>query len=172
MTRFRRAVAALALAGAVLGTLAAGAHAQEAPAPAQGGAAGSADCQVFEIKASNDDGGVDDALKPLARKLKKPPFSSWKTFKLLKKHDKTVEKMKALSLALVTGSKLALLFRGASGGQPSKVRLRLSFALDDKSGKRKVDGTINLDSGDYSLIGGDSIEGGGTYILAVSCRAP
>jgi hypothetical protein len=168
MTRFRRAVVALALAGAVFTTMSA-AHAQEAPSP---GAATSAECQIFEIKASNDEGGVDPALRPLARKLKKPPFSSWKTFKLLKKHDKTVEKMKSLNLELVPGSKLSLLFRGASGGQPSKTRLRLSFALDDKNGKRKFDGTLNLDSGDYSLIGGDSIEGSGTYMLAISCRTP
>lgn len=164
MTGYR---GALAIACAVLIALAAGARA----AHAQGGApAGSAECQIYEIKASNEGDGVDPQLKALARKLKKPPFSSWKAFKLLKKHDKTVEKMKALNLSLVTGSKLALLFRGASSGQENKTRLRLTFTLDDKSGKRKLDGTINLDSGDYSLIGGDTIEGGGTYIVAVSCK--
>ncbi len=168
MTGYR---GALAIACAVLVALAAGAraaHAQGGDAPP----AGTAECQIFEIKASNEGEGVDPQLKPLARKLKKPPFSSWKAFKLLKKHDKTVEKMKALNLPLVTGSKLALLFRGASGGQENKTRLRLTFTLDDKSGKRKLDGTINLDSGDYSLIGGDTIEGGGTYIVAVSCKTP
>ncbi|HWM88778.1 MAG TPA: hypothetical protein VNO33_23165 [Kofleriaceae bacterium] len=175
MTGFRSAAAAVALACAVL-VLPAGAGA--AYAQGEGGkdgaqqAATAADCHIFEIKASNEGNGVDPELKPLARKLKKPPFSSWKAFKLLKRHEKKVERMKALNLGLVTGSKLALLFRGASGGQPSKTRLRLTFTLDDKNGKRKLDGTINLDSGDYSLIGGDSIEGGGTYIVAVSCTVP
>jgi hypothetical protein len=164
MTGYR---GALAIACAVLIALAAAAGAAHAQA---GATASTADCQIFEIKASNDGDGIDPQLKPLARKLKKPPFSSWKAFKLLKKHDKTVEKMKALNLSLATGSKLALLFRGASGSQDNKTRLRLTFALDDKSGKRKLDGTINLDSGDYSLIGGDAIEGGGTYIVAVSCK--
>jgi hypothetical protein len=173
MTRFRRAAAALGLATAfLLAPVAAGSGTAEA----QGGgekqqAPSSAACQIFEINASNGEGGVDPALRVLARKLKKPPFSSWKTFKLLKKHEKEVERMKALNLSLVTGSKLALLFRGASGGQ-NKSRLRLTFTLDDKSGKRKLDGTINLDSGDYSLFGGETIEGGGTYIMAVSCTAP
>ena len=170
MTRFARTLVPVALACALTGALAVGAgsaHAQQAPA-----AATTAKCQIFEIKASNQGDGVDPLLKPLAHKLKKPPFSSWKAFKLLKKHDKTVEKMKALNLDLVTGSRLALLFRGATSGQPNKTRLRLTFTLDDKNGKRKLDGTINLDSGDYSLIGGDSIEGGGTYIVAVSCTAP
>jgi hypothetical protein len=129
-------------------------------------------CQVYEIKASNDDTGVDAALKPLAKKLKKPPFSSWKSFKLLKKHDKDIAKMKALSLGLVPGGKLSLLYRDKTAQEGKKVRLRLTFTLDDKAGKRKVDGTINLDSGDYYLIGGDSLKGGGTYILAISCSAP
>ncbi|HYU14989.1 MAG TPA: hypothetical protein VEL05_02915 [Candidatus Acidoferrum sp.] len=171
MTGTRRpALAALALAGAAgISVAAPPAHAEGGQEP---GSAGTAECSIFEIKATSEEGGVDPALRPLAKKLKKPPFSSWKSFKLLKKHDKTVEKMKALNLGLVTGSKLALLFRGASGGQASKVRLRLTFTLDDKTGKRWLDGTINIDSGDYSLIGGDSIEGGGTYILAVTCKVP
>jgi hypothetical protein len=167
----KRRALALACACAVLIGLAAGggrraAFAQGKDPPA----AANADCQILEIKASNDGDGVDPALRPLARKLKKPPFSSWKAFKLLKQHARSVERMKALNLGLVTGSKLALLFRGASGGQASKTRLRLTFTLDDKNGKRKLDGTINLDSGDYSLIGGDTFEGG-TYIVAVSCKA-
>lgn len=172
MTGFRRAAAALGLAIALLGPAWTGAGSAEAQGQQPPPAATAADCQVFEIKATNDEGGVDAALRPLARKLKKPPFSSWKTFKLLKKHEKQVEKMKTLSVGLVTGSRLSLLFRGTTGGQTAKPRLRLTFTLDDKSGKRKVDGTINLDSGDYSLFGGETVEGGGTYILAVSCTAP
>lgn len=171
MTRFRRAAAALGLAIALLGPAWTGASAADAQAQRPPRAAGSADCQIFEIKATNEAEGVDPALRALARKLKKPPFSSWKTFKLLKKHEKQVEKMKTLNVGLVTGSRLSLLFRGATGGQPTKSRLRLTFTLDDKAGKRKVDGTINLDSGDYSLFGGETIEGGGTYILAVTCTA-
>ena len=142
-----------------------------AHAQARDVAGGTTSCSILEIRASNDPGGVDRELAPLERKLKKPPFSSWKSFKLLKRHEKTLEKMKALNLGLVTGGKLALLFRGASGGQASNVRLRLTFALDDKAGKRQLDGTINIDSGDYSLLGGDSIEGG-TYIVAVTCKVP
>lgn len=127
-------------------------------------------CKIFEIKATNEPGGVDPALRPLARKLKKPPFSSWKTFRLLKRHDQVLQRMKQLDLKLVTGSRMGLLYREKSGGKQTKVRLRLSFTLDDKHGKRKLDGTINVDSGDYYLIGGDEVEGG-TYIVAVSCTA-
>ncbi len=132
------------------------------------------DCTIFEIAASDGKPEVDPALRPLQKKLKKPPFSSWKTFKLLKKHDKTAVRMKALNLPLTTGSKLSLLYRDQSANQGKKVRLRLTFTLDDKNDKRKVEGTLNLDSGDYSLIGGDwdKLADGATYIVAVSCRVP
>ena len=132
------------------------------------------DCAIYEMAASNGKPDVDPALRPLQKKLKKPPFSSWKTFKLLKKHDKQAVRMKALILPLYTGSKLSLLYRDSSAAQGKKVRLRLTFTLDDKTDKRKLNGTLNLDSGDFSLIGNDSdkLPDGGTYIVAVSCRVP
>jgi len=130
-----------------------------------------AECSVLEIKAQTGDGGVDKELKPLERKLKKPPFSSWKTFKLLKKHAHKVAQMKALNLKLVPGSSMSILYRDKSTAEGKKPRLRMSFTLDDKDGKRKVDATIKVDSGDYYLIGGDPLDDGGTYILAISCAA-
>lgn len=125
-------------------------------------------CQILEIRASNEDGGIDKALEPLARKLKKPPFSAWKRFALLKKHDRAAVKMKAVDLDLVPGGKLSLLYREKSAG--AKPRLRLSFTLDDKSGKRLFNGTVNLDVGDYTLIGGEPLDEGATYILGVACK--
>lgn len=128
----------------------------------------SASCQILEIRASNEAGGIDKALEPLAKKLKKPPFSAWKTFGLLKKHDRSVAKMKSVDLDLVPGGKLSLLYREKSAG--AKPRLRLSFTLDDKSGKRLFNGTVNLDVGDYTLIGGEPLDGDATYILGVACK--
>ncbi|HUS67410.1 MAG TPA: hypothetical protein VMZ28_22895 [Kofleriaceae bacterium] len=131
-----------------------------------------ADCIIYEIEASTAAPSVDKALTPLAKKLKKAPFSSWKTFKLLKKHEKRVTRMTALRQNLVTGSKLTLLYRDKSTATATnKTRLRLKFTLDDKNDKRKLDSTINVDSGDHSLIGGDELKGGATYILGVSCKA-
>lgn len=131
----------------------------------------SAACQIFEIKASNDEGPIDRELKPLERKLKRPPFSSWKKFELLKRSDRTLARNTSTNLKLVPGGRLSLLFRDLTREEGKKPRLRLTFTLDDRDGKRKLDGTINLDSGDYYLIGGDELPAGGTYILAVGCRA-
>jgi hypothetical protein len=128
-------------------------------------------CRIFEIRASNDEGPIDRDLKPLERKLKRPPFSSWKKFELLKRQDRTLARNTSVNLKLVPGGRLSLLFRDLTREQGKKPRLRLTFTLDDKGGKRKLDGTINLDSGDHYLIGGDELADGGTYILAIGCQA-
>jgi len=130
-----------------------------------------ATCKVFEIKASNGEGGLDKELKPLKKKFKKPPFSAWKSFKLLAKHVKTIGLKESVSLKLKTGGKLTLMFRGRNAEKNKKVRLRIKFALDDKKGKRSADGTLSLDSGDWTIIGGQSYDGG-TYIVAFACTAP
>ena len=129
-----------------------------------------ADCTVLEIKASNEGKGIDGALKPLAKKFKKPPFSSWNTFKLLKRHQKAVQQMKEASFKLVPGGNMSLLFRSVTSSKNKKDRLRLTFTIDDKKGKRKLESTMNLDSGDYYLIGGDSLGDDSVYILATACR--
>jgi hypothetical protein len=151
-----------------------GAATQTQPVTTPPAAPQQVDCAIYEMAASNGATVVDPALRPLQKKLNKPPFSSWKTFKLLKKHDKQAVRMKALNLPLVTGSKLSLLYRDQISNQGKKVRLRVTFTLDDKNDKRKLNSTLNLDSGDFSLIGGDwdKLADGATYIVAVSCRVP
>jgi hypothetical protein len=145
--------------------------AAKTPAAPAAAVTNNADCTIYEIEASATGNTVDPALKPLSKKLKKAPFSAWKTFKVLKKHSKVVQKMTALRVPLVTGSKMTLLYRDRSGGVENKVRLRLKFTLDDAKDKRKLDSTVNVDSGDHTLIGVDELKDGGMYILGVSCKA-
>ena len=80
----------------------------------------------------------------------------------------------AMALQERAGSKLSLLYRDQNAAQGKKVRLRVTFTLDDKNDKRKLNSTLNLDSGDFSLIGNESdkLADGATYIVAVSCRVP
>lgn len=127
-------------------------------------------CEILEVRASNEDGGLDPALKPLAKKFKKPPFNSWKTFKLLKKHATKVEHMKEVAVKLTPGGRVAVLYRQRTSEAGKNPRLHLEYTLDDKNGKRKVDAKVNLHPGDYTVYGGMSLPDGGTYILAITCR--
>ena len=80
-----------------------------------------ANCTVFEIKATSGEGGIDAELKPITSKLKKPPFSAWKTFKVVKKHSAKAALMKAVSLGLADGGKLGLLYKERSDARaPSR----------------------------------------------------
>ena len=86
-----------------------------------------AQCKVFEIKASNSGKGLDKELKPLKKKFKKPPFSAWDTFELLAKHAKSIALKASLTLKLKTGGKLSLMYRGhnaAKGKLSDKIYLR------------------------------------------------
>jgi hypothetical protein len=161
--RLSRSVAAAMLAAVV--TLGLGAS-----APAEAQEAKQAACTFLEIKASAGAGGIDAALKPLASKLEKPPFSSWKSFSLVASHPKTLAHMRAEDVALKMGGKLGALFRQHTRSEGKKGRVSLSLALDDRSGKRALDTKVHVDEGDYFVIVlGQGAEGG--QLLAFSCTA-
>jgi hypothetical protein len=132
-----------------------------------------ADCEVHEIQAHNGEGGIDPALKPLARKLQKPPFSGWKSFRLLAKHELALTQKQPAGLGLATGGKMTLLYREKVEAKGKKPRLRLSVNLDDAKGKRTLDATTLVDSGDVWLIGGEPMAGeknpDATYVVAIAC---
>ncbi len=131
--------------------------------------ADNASCEVYEIKATNDKSGYDGQLKALKKKLSKPPFSAWKSFKLVKKHSVTATKMTAVSVKLAAGGKLGLLYKERNDAKGKKPRLRVVMTLDDAKGKRKADITLKFDSGDFSLVGQDVGKDGSTRILAIRC---
>lgn len=126
-------------------------------------------CDVLEIEASSQEGGIDKALAKIGNKLKRPPFSSWKSFKLIKKHNPVLTVMHAKKVTLDKGGNLTMLYRDRVDTKGKKTRLRLSFTVDSKDGTRLSDVTIKLDSGSYYMSGGRPLKDGGTYILAASC---
>lgn len=131
-----------------------------------------ADLTVYEIRASNDEGVSDPDLAKgaLAKKLKKGPFRAWSKFEKLAKHKMAVQQLKAQVVPLHPGGKLTLLYRARSQNKGKKDRLRLSVTLDKKDGKRHLDTTVELDAGDYFLVGGQSLGKDATYILAISVK--
>jgi hypothetical protein len=150
----------------VLGVVAAALAMTRAEARAQ---AEQADCTFIEIKASNTGGGVDKRLAPLQRKLARPPFSSWNTFEQLGKHQREVTRMRAEDVKLAIGGRLSALYRDRIQAKGRKDRLRMTVTMDDKSGKRALDTTFGIDSGEYLLIGGQALPDDATYVLAISC---
>ena len=137
--------------------------------PAQAQKAGAAACSFIEIKATNDAGGIDPKLSKLEGKLKKPPFSAWKTFSSLAQHTRRLNAMKVETIALELGGKLSVQLREHSKVAGKKDRVSLSLTLDDKRGKRALDSTVSVDAGDYVVIGYPLPDGNG-HLLAMTCK--
>lgn len=126
-------------------------------------------CKVIEIEATSSDAPVVDGdLKSLEKKLKKPPFSSWNTFKSLGGHQITLEPMKAGTLTLVHG-KAGLLLREVTARAPKKTRIALGVTLDDGDGKRVLDSKLQVDAGDYHFVA-RSMKGNKAQLIAISCK--
>jgi hypothetical protein len=146
------------------------AFAQPAAPPAKANA--TAELTVYQIRATNEDKPSDAELTQgqLGKKLSKGPFKSWKRFTLISpKQIQTVQQLKSVEAALATG-KLGVLYRSRMQSQGKKDRLRLSLTMDDQKGKRTLDTTIELDSADFFLVGGQPLGNDATFILAISVR--
>src|SRR4051812_13428093 len=93
-----------------------------------------ADCDYLEIAASNGKApAIDGELKPLDKKLKKPPFASWNTFHKLSGGPMSLAKQKADSLKLAKGGASILL------RDRSDKKLELTVTIDGADGKRVLD---------------------------------
>src|SRR5262245_7851193 len=105
-------------------------------------------CSIWEIEASSaKDPAIDDALKPLQKKLKKPPFAAWNVFRRLGAHDLTLAPQQVGAATLVHG-KVGLMFRESVIREGKKARVALGITMDDPAGKRIVDTKVNVDAGD------------------------
>ena len=130
---------------------------------------GGVTCAIIEIEASTSDPpAMDSALKPLERKLRKPPFSSWNNFKQLGAHTLALEPMKSGALDLVHG-KASLILREVATGGGKKPRISLGVTLDDETGKRVLDSKLSVDAGDY-LVVGRSLPANKGHLVALTCQ--
>jgi hypothetical protein len=140
------------LALAVLVGLAHVAHADE-----------KADCNYLEIAAtSGNQPSIDPELKPLEKKLKKPPFSSWNVFHKLSGGAFVLQKLKAYTPHVQQGA-ASLLLRDRND-----KRLELTITVDGPDGKRVIDTKLGLSVGDWLPLVNNVKDDG--HILALTCK--
>lgn len=122
-----------------------------------------ADCSYLEVAASNGkQAAIDVELKPLEKKLKHPPFSSWNTFHKLSGGNVQLGKLKAEALHLKQGGGSVLL------RDRSEKKLELTITVDGADGKRVIDTKPSLTSGDWLLLVNNAGDDG--HILALTCK--
>ena len=124
-----------------------------------------ADCDFREISArAGDKPVIDGDLKPVEKKLKKPPFGSWNQFKLLSHTQKALAKKKQEPIPLKTGSATATLVEIVD-----KSKVRLTVMMTDAKGKEVVNNTATVEAGDF-LIYGHPLPGNEGHLLSVRCK--
>ena len=124
-----------------------------------------ADCEFFEISATKvgDKPVTDPELKPLEKKLGKPPFSSWNTFHVLSHSSNELTKLKPQELKLKTGSSIVLL------RELDNKKFGLTLTMDDDAKKRVVDTKFKLEVGDWVVFGQQAPNNAG-HLLALTCK--
>jgi hypothetical protein len=124
-----------------------------------------ADCDFLEISAkAGDKPAIDGDLKPLEKKLKKAPFSTWNQFKLLGHTQKALAKKKQEPIPLKTGSATATLIEIVD-----KSKVRLTVTMSDPKGKEVANNTATVEAGDY-VIYVHPLPGNEGHLLSVSCK--
>jgi hypothetical protein len=131
--------------------------------PAQ--APAGAECSYVEIAATNNkdakDASIDAELKALEKKLKKPPFTAWNTFKKLSGGTPklTANKPEKLNLKQATAS---VMLRGRTNN-----RVELDITLDNAAGKRVLAAKPAVKVSDWLLLVVSKDDGN---ILALTCK--
>ncbi|MCE9576522.1 MAG: hypothetical protein K8W52_25455 [Deltaproteobacteria bacterium] len=137
-------------------------------APGRALADDTASCSVIEIGATNaKDPSIPPGLKPLEKKLKKPPLSSWNSFKVMSSTTLNLSAMRAAPVKLATGQ-ASLMLREIEKREGKRPRLALAVTMDDASGKRVVDSKVSVDAGDTLMVG--SLVNDDGHFLAISCK--
>jgi hypothetical protein len=126
--------------------------------------AGDAECEYIEIAATNvKDGAIDGDLKLLEKKLKKPPFSSWNTFKKLSNGPLSLTKLKAEALKLKQGAASVML------RDRTEKRVEMTVTVDNAKGKRVLEAKPASKAGDWLLLVVTNAKDDG-HILALTCK--
>lgn len=124
-----------------------------------------AECELFEISAKQGAApAIDGELKPVEKKLKKPPFSTWNQFKLLSHATHALAKKKPESFKLKAGSATATLVEIVD-----KSKVRLTVTMDDDKGKQVVNNTTTVEAGDYVMFVHE-LPGNEGHLLSLTCK--
>ena len=134
-------------------------------APHAARAEGTTACDVLEIAAkAGDKPAVDGELKPVEKKLKKPPFSAWNQFKLLSQSRHPLVRKKPEPIALKVGSASVTLVEIVD-----KSKVRLTVTMDDDKGKQVANNTTTVEAGDYVMFVNQLANNEG-HLLSLTCK--
>jgi hypothetical protein len=128
-----------------------------------------ATCTAIEIAATKaPEPAMAPDLKPLEKKLRKPPLSSWNSFKVLSSSELSLDSMKPASPKLAAGA-VTVILRDVDSKEGKRSRLTLGIAMDGQTGKRVFDSKLTLDAGDY-VVFGETLPNDDGHFVALTCK--
>lgn len=128
-------------------------------------------CDVRSIHGSGKAGAEDKRLAFLHKQLAKPPFSAYKSFKLLGLAQLDLEQGKRQQLMLPTKKVLRLSFKERILGPKQDVRLRMHLSITPPRALGFLPGTLfTIADRGTLLVAGDPYDGG-TLIVGITCRS-
>ena len=129
--------------------------------------AGDAECSYVEISSTTKkdakDATIDPELKPLEKKLKKPPFTAWNVFKKLSGGTASLTKNKPETLKLKEATATVML------RDRTEKRVELTVSLDNAAGKRVLDAKPALKVADWVVLVVSNAKDDG-HIVALTCK--
>jgi len=127
-------------------------------------------CLVRAIDGQDKPGGIDKRLTALKKQLQKPPFSAYKSLRLLESKTLIVARGATQNNKLPTGKILRLTFKEKLLVQ-KKIRLRMHLSITPPKAKGFLPGTLfTIADGGTLLVAGDPYKGG-TLVVGVTCSA-
>lgn len=160
---------ALALAAATSPALA---QPVPGPPPAQAPVVASVKAEVIVLHATNDGKGIDPSLgndKQLLKQLKKPPMSSYDSYKLLERPVLTLDRGKNVSHKLPNEGTFNVEFKDVVV-EKDKTKLIVAASIDQPDGSRFVEMTVTSARGGMFFVAGPAYKGG-ILVLAIRLGA-
>lgn len=128
-------------------------------------------CTIRSILGQDSAGGVDKRLSFLRAQFHKPPFSAYKSVKLLEAHELLIPQGGSQELNLPNGKVLKLTFKERLLGRKDRLKLRLHLSITPPQQKTFLPGTLFtiLNRGTL-LVAGDKLKDG-TLVVGITCQA-
>jgi hypothetical protein len=116
-------------------------------------------------------GAIDKRLSFLNKQLSRPPFSAYKSFKLLAAKDLKIAQGATQQLVLPSQKLLRLSFKEKLLSAKNKVRLRMHLSITPPKRKKFLPGTqFSIANGGTLLVGGDKHQNG-TLVVGLTCKS-
>ncbi len=115
--------------------------------------------EILILHATNEGKGIDKNLGDLPE-LKKPPFSSYDTYRQLTKSTAALTKQKESESKLPNDGKLLLTYKGMSADKKAKSRFLLGVKITKPDGKELLTFTATSPKKQFFFAAGPEFKGG------------